>query len=63
MMLRWIVMLLLFSLLGCARHHLIERDLGRVDGAKSISSTSETAWQVKSEPSGDGADAEASATE
>jgi hypothetical protein len=36
---------------GCARHHVVERDAGRVDGAKSISTGSDTHWTIRQEPS------------
>ncbi len=52
-MMRVVVALLLSTLLSCARHHVILRDQGRVDSAKSIASTSDEAWQVLSEPSRD----------
>ena len=48
--LRWGTVLVLLTMLGCARHHVIPRDQGRVDGAKSIASTSELDWRVTSEP-------------
>jgi hypothetical protein len=48
---------LLFS--GCARHHVIERDVGRIDGAKSISSSSDTQWMIQQEPAASAEDAQA----
>ena len=38
------------SLVGCARHVVIEREQGRMDATRSISTRSETAWSVKHEP-------------
>jgi hypothetical protein len=36
---------------GCARHHVAERNAGRIDGAKSISTSTDTSWTIESEPS------------
>jgi len=49
-MMRAMVVLLLITLLGCARHHVVARDLGTIDGRKSISTSSEQTWQVIDEP-------------
>ncbi len=35
---------------GCARHYVVERDVGRVNGAKSITSNSNTEWMIHREP-------------
>lgn len=45
-----VVVLLMLAVLGCARHHVIPRDQGRVDGAKSIGSTSDLEWRIHGEP-------------
>jgi hypothetical protein len=47
--------LTLLCLVGCARHVVVPRDAGRVDGAKSITSMSDEEWTVHREPgSGEG---------
>lgn len=53
-MTRWAVPTLgLAALLlsGCARHFVVERDAGRVDGTKSISVLSDSQWTIRHEPS------------
>jgi hypothetical protein len=35
---------------GCARHVVVERDFGRVDGERSITTNSDTAWTIRHEP-------------
>ncbi len=35
---------------GCARHVVVERDSGRVDGDRSITSRSDLQWNVSHEP-------------
>ena len=41
---------------GCARHFVVERDVGRVDGARSIATSSDTRWTIEHEPTaGNGA--------
>ena len=52
---RGILVSLLLGLffLGCARHHVIDRHQGRVDGDRSIASTSDVDWTVQSEPDSD----------
>ena len=35
---------------SCSRHVVIERDVGRIDGARSIASSSEERWTVREEP-------------
>jgi len=35
---------------GCARHFVVERDFGRVDGKRSVTTNSDTAWTIRSEP-------------
>jgi hypothetical protein len=48
-----IVVGLLFTVLvSCARHHVVPREQGRVDGAKGIASSSDLEWTVRGEPSG-----------
>ena len=48
-----VALLLLLSLVACARHHVIERNQGRVDGERSIASTSDPEWTVLREPRSD----------
>ena len=43
-----ISMSLLF--IGCARHFVVERDFGRVDSTRSISTNSDGQWTVRTEP-------------
>jgi hypothetical protein len=38
------------SLAGCARHVVVERSFGRVDGARSISTNSDTEWTIRHPP-------------
>lgn len=45
--------LTLSLLVACARHHVVERDVGRVDGKRSISSNSDTRWTVNRAPAAD----------
>ena len=47
---RLLVVLMSILLSGCARHFVAERDAGRVDGARSITTTSDQQWTVQSEP-------------
>jgi hypothetical protein len=35
---------------GCARHVVVGRDVGRVDGARSLSSNSDPQWTIRHEP-------------
>ncbi len=51
-MTRMIVSLLVPFLLltGCARHYVTERDAGVVDSERSITSSSDRAWSIESEP-------------
>jgi len=35
---------------GCARHFVVERDFGRVDSRRSVTTNSDTAWTIRSEP-------------
>lgn len=46
------VLVILTSLLlnGCARHFVVERNAGRVDSARSITTSSDELWTVQSEP-------------
>jgi hypothetical protein len=44
------VVLAALALAGCARHIVVERDQGEVDGEKSITSLSDRAWSIDSEP-------------
>ena len=37
-------------LASCSRHFVVERDEGRVDGARSIATNSDTAWTIHTEP-------------
>lgn len=36
---------------GCARHAVVERDAGRVDGDRSVMTRSDTAWKIVREAS------------
>ena len=45
-----ITCLLLPILGGCARHFVVERSAGRIDGERSISTNSDTGWTVRHEP-------------
>ena len=49
---RWVVILLIGSLLGlvACRHVVVERDAGRVDSKRSITSSSDLQWSVEREP-------------
>jgi hypothetical protein len=52
-MIRLVGMLLSWSLVlaGCTGRHVVaERDVGRVDGARSISSNSDLQWRIEHEP-------------
>jgi len=42
--------LALLILGGCARHFVVERNAGRIDGERSISTNSDTQWTVRHEP-------------
>jgi len=35
---------------GCARHFVVERDAGRVDSERSITTSSDSAWTIRHEP-------------
>ena len=37
-------------MVSCARHVVVERTTGRVDSARSITSRSDTQWNVQHEP-------------
>ena len=39
--------------LACARHHVVERNLGHVDGARSIMTHGDPEWTVEREPTGE----------
>ena len=43
---------LLLSILAvaCSRHHVVSRDAGRVDGARSITTNTDPGWTVLQEP-------------
>jgi hypothetical protein len=45
-----ILLSLALLLAGCARHFVVERDQGRVDGARSIASNSDEQWTIEREP-------------
>jgi hypothetical protein len=49
----------LLLLAGCARHVVVEREAGRIDGAKSISSYSDTQWTIVHPPAAAAASPEA----
>jgi hypothetical protein len=53
-----ILCLVAMLLSGCARHTVVERDAGRIDGAKSISVLSDSQWTIRHEPSNDAEDGE-----
>jgi hypothetical protein len=42
--------LVLLILGGCARHFVVERDAGRVDSERSITTNSDTEWTVRHAP-------------
>lgn len=44
------VMSMCLLLNGCARHFVVERDAGRVDAARSITTNSDQQWTIQSEP-------------
>jgi len=46
----FVVLALVLVMTGCSRHHVVERNSGRIDGARSISTSSDTDWTVQSEP-------------
>ena len=48
-----VLALFLFVLTGCSRHHVVARNAGRVDGPRSISTSSDTEWTIQSESSSD----------
>ena len=39
---------------GCARHVVVERNFGRVDGARSIATNSDPEWTIRHEPEATG---------
>ena len=41
---------LLAALAGCARHVVVPREFGRIDGARSISTRSDPEWTLRQEP-------------
>jgi hypothetical protein len=41
---------------GCARHVVVERDSGRVDSQRSVTTNSDTAWTIRHEPEATGDD-------
>ena len=45
-----VVFLVLLLTLSCARHFVVERDRGRMDGDKSITSMSDVEWTIHEEP-------------
>jgi hypothetical protein len=47
----WSLGLVASVLSGCARHVVVERDVGRVDGDRSISTSSEGQWTIQHYPS------------
>jgi hypothetical protein len=47
---------LVAPIVGCARHYVVERDAGRVDGERSIMTRSDQQWSVKSAPAGTSGD-------
>jgi hypothetical protein len=41
-------------LLGaCARHYVVERNFGRIDGERAISTNSDPQWSIQHEPAKD----------
>ncbi len=51
---KWLAVMLLALLCliagGCARHVVVERGIGRVDGARGVSTSSDANWSVQHEP-------------
>lgn len=43
------------GLVGCGRKVVVDRNFGRVDGARSISTNSDPQWTIQREPAAAGA--------